>query len=463
LNLFRISDFGFRISGSAPLALLLAISCLCLGGLLPRAQAQLREVGVAKIDITPNYPVRLTGYASRKTESEGIAQHLWAKALALGSDAEQPAILITVDNCGVPVNVRDDLVERLAQKRHTQPARVAVCSSHTHSAPWLKGYLPNIFSGPIPADQQERVDRYTRELTDALEKVALAALDNRQLSKLSRGKGTAAFAANRRTKGGPVDHDLPVLVVTGSDGAVRAIFASYACHCTTVTGEFNRICGDWSGYAQEALQREHPGAIALIALGCGGDSNPNPRPGFELAKQHGEEIAVGVDAVLTNSTSPVTGKLLCRLEQFELPLDTLPTRAEWETLAQQTNAIGKHALMNLARLDRGEKLPTKVPYIVQTWTFDANLAMVFLAGEVVVDYSLRLKHEFDPSRLWVNAYANDVPCYIPSERILKEGGYEGGGAMIYYDRPTRFAPGVEDLIVNTVHRLLPNEFLAAKP
>jgi hypothetical protein len=461
--LFRISDFGFRISGSAPLALLLAISCLCLGGLLPRAQAQLREVGVAKIDITPDYPIRLTGYAARKTESEGIAQHLWAKALALGSDLEQPAILITVDNCGVPVNVRDDLVERLAHQRHIQPARVAVCSSHTHSAPWLKGYLPNIFSGPIPADQQERVDRYTRELTDALEKVALAALDNRQLSKLSRGKGTAAFAANRRTKGGPVDHDLPVLVVTGSDGAVRAIFASYACHCTTVTGEFNRICGDWSGYAQEALQRQHPGAIALIALGCGGDSNPNPRPGFELAKQHGEEIAVGVDAVLTNSTSPVTGKLVCRLEQFELPLAALPTRAEWETLAQQTNAIGKHALMNLARLDRGEKLPAKVPYIVQTWTFDANLAMVFLAGEVVVDYSLRLKHEFDPSRLWVNAYANDVPCYIPSERILKEGGYEGGGAMIYYDRPTRFAPGVEDLIVNTVHRLLPNEFLAAKP
>jgi hypothetical protein len=434
-----------------------------LGGSLPSAQAQLREVGVAKIDITPDYPIRLAGYAARKTESEGVAQHIWAKALALGTDVEQPAILITVDNCAVPVNVRDDLVERLARQRHIQPARVAICSSHTHSAPWLKGSLRNIFNGPIPDDQQQRVDRYTRELTDDLEKVALEALDHRQLSKISRGKGTAAFAANRRTKDGPVDHDLPFLVVTGQDGAVRAIFASYACHCTTVTGEFNRICGDWSGYAQEALQREHPGAIALIALGCGGDANPNPRPGFELAKQHGEEIAVGVDAVLTNSTSPVTGKLVCRLEQFELPLDTLPTRAEWETLAKPTNAIGKHAQMNLARLDRGETLPTTVPYIVQTWTFDTNFAMVFLAGEVVVDYSLRLKHEFDPKRLWVNAYANDVPCYIPSERILKEGGYEGGGAMIYYDRPTRFATGIEAKIIDAVHRLLPNDFLAAKP
>jgi hypothetical protein len=84
--------------------------------------------------------------------------------------------------------------------------------------------------------------------------------------------------------------------------------------------------------------------------------------------------------------------------------------------------------------------------------------MVFLAGEVVVDYSLRLKREFDSSRLWINAYANDVPCYIPSERILKEGGYEGGGAMVFYDKPTRFAPGLEDKIVDAVHELLPKQF-----
>ena len=85
--------------------------------------------------------------------------------------------------------------------------------------------------------------------------------------------------------------------------------------------------------------------------------------------------------------------------------------------------------------------------------------MVFLPGEVVVDYSLRLKHEFDPARLWVNAYANDVPGYIPSRRILKEGGYEGGDAMVYYDRPTKLAMATEDLIIGAVHDLLPKAFL----
>ena len=97
----------------------------------------------------------------------------------------------------------------------------------------------------------------------------------------------------------------------------------------------------------------------------------------------------------------------------------------------------------------------KVDYPVETWTFGDSLAMVFLAGEVVVDYSLRLKSELDASRLWVTAYANDTPCYIPSERILKEGGYEGGGAMTYYNKPAPFAEGVEQRIVDAVLRLLP--------
>ena len=106
----------------------------------------------------------------------------------------------------------------------------------------------------------------------------------------------------------------------------------------------------------------------------------------------------------------------------------------------------------------GESLMTRLPYLVQAWSFGDDLAMIFLPGEVVVDYSLRLKKEFDGARLWVNAYANDVPCYIPSERILKEGGYEGGGAMVYYDKPAPLAPGVEKLIVDAVHQVVPKGF-----
>jgi hypothetical protein len=443
-------------------ALVAALSLLCPFAWAASAP-ELLEVGVAKVDITPDYPIRLTGYAVRKKESEGVAQHLFARALVLGSDKQKPAVLITVDNCGVPFNVRDAAVARLHKEKHLDPARIAICSTHTHSGPWVNGFARNIFGGPIPSEQQDRVDRYTRELPDYLVTAAVNAMADRRPARLSRGQGEADFAANRRTPGGPTDHDLPVLLATEPDGTLRAVFTSYACHCTTLGGDFNQICGDWAGYAAEDLENAHPGTVALIALGCAGDSNPSPRPGLALAQQHGRTIAAAVEAIITNSAQTVEGKLNCRFEKLELPFDKLPTRAEWEARAKETNYAGGHARLNLARLARGEKLPTKLPYFIQTWTFGDNLAMVFLAGEVVVDYSLHLKKEFDASRFWVNAYANDVPCYIPSERILREGGYEGGGAMVYYDRPTRLAPGIEDQIVRTVRQLLPKGFQNPKP
>src|SRR5262245_12294810 len=216
------------------------------------------QVGVAKVDITPAYPIRLSGYAVRKKESEGVAQHLWAKALAIGSDKDGLAILITVDNTGVPASVRNELVWRL-QKKGIQPERIALCSSHSHTAPCLAGNLPTLFGEPLPPEHQAHIEQYTRELIDNLEKVALQALKERRPGNLAWGEGKAAFAANRRTKGGPVDHDLPILVVTDANNRLSAIVANYACHCTTLGGETNLICGDWAGYAQEALERDHPG------------------------------------------------------------------------------------------------------------------------------------------------------------------------------------------------------------
>ena len=82
--------------------------------------------------------------------------------------------------------------------------------------------------------------------------------------------------------------------------------------------------------------------------------------------------------------------------------------------------------------------------------------MIALAGEVVVDYSLRLKAELPGSPVWVAAYSNDVFGYLPSLRVLREGGYEGGDAMRYTPFPGPFAPSVEKRVVDKVHELVNN-------
>lgn len=429
------------------------------------ARAEWRH-GVAAIDITPKFPVRLSGFGFRRTESEGVTQKIWAKALAVDDGQAGPAVLVTVDNLGVPWTMVQTVARRLQEKTDLVPERFTVTASHTHTAPMLSSVAPNLFGQPIPEEHQRRIDLYTKKLTDSIEQVSIEALDDLQPGRLEWSPGSAgqvSFAKNRRSKEGPVDHDLPVLIARTANGDIRAIYTSYACHCVTLSN--NKISGDWAGYAQEWLEKKYPSAVAMVSIGCGADQNPDTGvtgDNTEAASLQGREIADEVFRRLKGEMIPLVGGLKTILNQVELDFDTLPSKAEWERLSKRADAVGYHARVQLARLARNESLQTQLDYPIQTWCFGRKLAMVFLPGEVVVDYSLRLKREFDRERLWVNAYANDAPCYIPSERILREGGYEGAGAMVYYDRPTKLAAGLEDKIVNEIHRQLPEKFWSKK-
>jgi putative membrane-bound dehydrogenase-like protein len=429
-------------------------------------------VGASKIDITPDHPIRLTGYGGRKTESEGVEQKIWAKALAvsefselprkaIGEPAKRPhdlAILITVDNLGIGWDTTKEVAERLAKKVSLKPERLAICASHTHTGPMLKNVATNIFGVDLPPDQQKHVDDYSALLVEKLEQVALDAIKNQKPGRLFHGQGKVTFAANRRTKGGPVDHALPILKAVDSEGKLIAVLSNYACHCTTLGPETNKIHGDWAGCAQEFIEAENPGVIAMTAIGCGADANPQPRTGLDFAKQNGRALADEVNRLLKTELTPIAAELRCRQETIELPFDDPPSRDELVKRIQQTNQLGHQARNYLKLLDDGGKLPDHINYPVTSWSFGDDLGMVFLPGEVVVDYAIRLKAEYSDN-LWVTAYANDAPCYIPSRRIRREGGYEGGGAMVYYNQPTSLKEEVEDLIVNAVRRLVPYRFL----
>ncbi len=419
-------------------------------------------VGVAEVDITPDHPIRLNGFGFRRTESEGVEHRIHARALAIRHGDGPPVVLMTVDVLGIPEHHRAELAKRLQAKAKLPPERLAITATHTHTGPMLQGANVTLFGVPIPDDHLDHIAKYTRVFLDRLEEAALTALKEMKPAKLTWGVGRVGFAKNRRKGGGPSDHDLPVLIVRDAKtNAVRAVYTSYACHCVTLS--HNRIGGDWAGFAAEAIAAAFPGAIGLVSIGCGADQNPDTGVTggkVDAAKAQGRMIADEVKRLAAGWLAPVRGAPVCTMKTLDLPLANLPERAVWEEKAKLENAIGHHARVQLARLDRKEPLRTSIPYPVQTWTFGDGLALVHLAGEVVVDYSLRLKKELDRGRVWITAYANTNPCYIPSERVLKEGGYEGGGAMIYYDVPVPFKPGLEESIVRAVRGQLGERFRA---
>ncbi len=430
-------------------------------------------VGVAVVDITPGFPIRLMGYASRQTESQGVESRLKARAIAIGADdGDGPAILVAIDNCAIVRQITEEVAARLKKKVGVKRERFVICATHTHCGPALDNNLPFIFGKPLPADQAEHIARYTRELTDAIEKAALAALADRKPATLAWGQGEASFAANRRAlkkgkstglgiqPGGPLDRSLPVLIASDSAGKARAVLFGYACHCTTLGGEFNRICAEWAGYACDEVERRVPGATAIAIIGCGADANPEPRGKLDQAKHYGALAGTEAHRLASSPSglTPLPGRIACRIRRLELPLEPAPSRAALAERGKLPGSPGFFARTMVERLDAGKPIHTTVPYVVQTWTFGDDMAIVFLAGEVVVDYSLRLKWEIDSQRLWVAAYSNDVPCYIPSRRVLSEGGYEADSSMVYYGHASRLAPQVEDLIVDAVHAILPPAF-----
>ena len=437
------------------------------------APTGLIPVGVAAIDITPPEPVRLTGYGNREQPTGEVRQRLWAKALAFGSDPDA-AVLIAVDVIGVPRALSDGVAKRLANAS-VRREQFVLSATHTHTGPALAGVLPYIFNVPATSEQQQVIDRYTAALADRLEQVARTALADRRPSRLAWAQGRAGFAANRRvikdgkwtgfgvTPDGSVDHVVPMLAVHGADGALRAVLVNYACHATTLEARDNFVHGDWPGAAKELIQRRHPDAAAIVTIGTGADANPNPRGGgLPDVEKNATAIADEVDRLLATTLRPLTSAPHGRMTTIDLQLAPLPARPEWEARAKKDTPEGFQARAILAQLDRGQPVPAAAPYPVQTWSFGDDLAMVFLGGEVVADYGLRLERELDAARLWVNAYSNDVAFYVASRRQIPEGGYEVDRSMVFYGQPSRLGDGTEDRIISTVRQLLPSSFTARR-
>ncbi|MGP0065481.1 MAG: neutral/alkaline non-lysosomal ceramidase N-terminal domain-containing protein [Isosphaeraceae bacterium] len=421
------------------------------------------QAGTAKAAITPKQPMWMSGYASRTRPSEGAVHDLWAKALALQDPAGRRAVLITLDICGIDralsIRIRDTL-----QSRHDLGRdRIVLSCSHTHCGPVVGTNLLTMYK--IDDDERRRIAEYAKTLEIAIVGVAGEALSRLQDARITWGNGRCDFAVNRRTNRegevpklrqrvalqGPDDHDVPVLRVARPDGKPLAVVFGYACHCTVL--DFNKFCGDYAGFAQVELEARYPGATAMFVAGCGGDQNPIPRRSLDLAATYGKQLAGSVASVLAGHMQAVDGSLESAYEEIPLAFAGLPTREQIERDASATDFyVASRARHLLKTIETRGRLEPAYPYPVQAWRL-GGLTWFFLGGEVVVDFSLRIKRNLGSSHTWVSAYCNDVMAYIPSKRVLKEGGYEGATAMIYYGQPSPWSEQVEESIIEAVGRV----------
>lgn len=469
-------------NASVPLALVLFF----LASLTVHAQDNW-WAGFGKVEITPTEPVRLSGYGSRDKPHTDVADPLFARAMVLTEadsqatqlDAKQTGkrsvVLVSVDSIAVVGTMTRQIEETLNAEYGMTRSDFVICSTHSHAAPHAANGLNNLYRTPLTAEEQAAVDRYADRVREGILKAVASAMASRQSARLEVASSTANFAVNRRVlknglwtgfgkqEDGPVDRRVQILRAVTNDGQLLGAAFMYACHCTTLGPDFNKVSADWAGLSAADLERRHAGTVFLPVIGCGADANPEPRTGYDDAWSHATELVSSIEGALKASWTKLQHFPTAHFGYAGLAPER-PTRAELEAATSDKDVAKRRWAENmLTTLKKMGRLPETYPAPIHTWSFGKDLLWVFLGGEVVVDYQLRLEKNLDADKVWVAAYTDDVFAYVASERMRAQGGYEVDFSMIYYNQPGRWESGTEDLIERRVKEILADDTPDDKP
>ena len=430
------------------------------------------QVGLARVRITPNRPVVLLGYSNREGPFESVAADIWAKAMALEDGAGNRAVIVTTDLVGIQAVIGEPVCKRIREKTGLDRSQIVLNASHNHTGP-LVSLDPRLGGNDghpalSPADQEQTV-AYTRQLQDQLVDVVLHALGNLEPARIAWGQGEVGFPFNRRTvladrvimranPDAPVDRTVPVLRVDTPEGELKAILFGCACHNTTLTDAHNLIAGDYAGFAQTHIEQQHPSAQAMFISGCGADANPHPRGTMEQAKIHGRILGAEVCRVIEQPLDVVVGPLATEYAQVDLPLKRL-SQAEIESYTTLPSTEASMAKQMLKVLAQGKNLPISYAAPLAVWQFGDRLTLVALPAEPVADYVTLLRDALGPEKLWIAGYNNDCFGYLPSTRIVNEGGHEAIGITLWIwgkNLSTHigfFSRDVQEVVVRSVREL----------
>ncbi len=416
------------------------------------------HVGFARAVITPKEPVPLAGYAARSGGFDKVEQDVHVKALALHDATGKRAVLITCELVGMSKNVAETIARRIGETTGLRRDEILLNFSHTHTGPSVAlGMKP---SARFPKQDVDAIVRYSHGLVDTVVETATAALAQKKPAVLHHAMGIVLFPVNRReftpagvilgfNPRGPADRSVPVLRITSPKGALLGVVFGAACHNTCLTQNDNFVCGDYAGYAQAELEQHFKGVQAMFMQGCGGDTSPYPTGTLAIAKAHGKHLADVVTRVLARKRlEPVRGPLTTDLRWMDLPLEAPPTLEEIEAMSKERTAWRRQAAERLRQQNEsGDHGPAHYTAPLALWQFGGDLTLVGLPGEPVADYVMLVEQALGPLNLWVAGYTNDHFGYLPTRRILAEGGYE---ALRGLGHGRRFAPEVEQTVIQAV-------------
>ena len=457
-----------------PVFLVLALSTAFWTWVEPAGAAPL-QAGLARVDITPPVPYRMSGYF-RERPSTGIHDSLLAKAVVFAQDGRQVA-LVFCDLIGVPYEVTAKVRRQVEQQSGIPAANIVLAATHTHTGPLYCGFLRQHYHDRAMAekghDPYEKVD-YPAQLVKTIVGAVVEAKTSLQPVILQAGVAKQeGLAFNRRfhmkegpvrfnprvlnpnivRPAGPIDPDVGLLLVRrSSDRHALASLSVFALHLDTTGG--TRYSADYPYYLSESLKQKFSQPfVSLFGLGTCGDINhvdvtKRRRPS---AREIGEQLATTVKEEVPRLEEVSRPLLAMVSETIPVPLQKYTAEeAAWAEETMRAAASGTVPFLDQVKACRILDLKLRggdtLPIEVQVVRFGEELALVALPGEVFVDLGLAIKRTSPFATTLVIELANDVPAYIPTQEAFVEGSYETVNS--------RAAPGSGERMVQTAVHLL---------
>lgn len=418
-------------------------------------------ISTAKTDITPpvGTPLAGNGVDTPRLAASSNAP-LYARCTILW-DSGWPNVIVTLDTLAIPRSLNSAiraLVEPLG------PAGTPIghedlilTATHTHNggavASELVPYIAYNVAPGSPADGA--IQAYTAQVQNAVVAAVQQALSAPQTPCTLDYQATSqSFSSNR--EGLPyVETAVPVLCARDTSGNLLAVLFGYGTH--PVSGGVQTVSDpDYPGAACAYVEAQQPGVFAQFVLGAAGDQNPVGTWSLPYAQQLGHALG---GAVLTAARQPgrtLTGPIGTAYRDLTIPLDITPTpsnlaavRGDYVLRAGNSALTGyyrRHAQAMIGQID-AMSFATSVNVPVQVWTFPGAppLRLALAGGELVSGYAAYLRNNYGgTAAVWPGGYANEDPCYLPSNELLSSGGIHyasgwdtdfpgiAGGAMTVY-------------------------------
>jgi neutral ceramidase len=356
------------------------------------------RVGAAKIDITPESRVALSGYLEPGSRlSEGVHDRLFARAFAFGAGASR-IVLVSCDLSSMVFGAY--LARPLLDRLSMRPDELLLCATHTHSGPLVTLH---------PSYPQNVV--YTERLPGMLATVVDDAIRSLAPARLAVARGTSRVGVNRRRSGpdgriemapnpdGPIDPELLVLEVTRPGGRRVGVLFSYACHSRSLRKTNRMVSGDVFGIAAQDVERAHAGTIAAAFAGASGDVDP---------------VSVVDDFSRTGDAPPETERLGSLLAS-----DVLQALADARTALSPGPVRSATARVQLPPKHHGAS-----KFVETTVAALGDVAWVGLDCEASVEIGLAIKAASPFPATFIATHCNGWTGYLPVERQYAEGGYE---------------------------------------